>query len=48
VEHSFIKQLFNKDLPDKKITRKISKKVIRGIKNDVLLKEMEEKLYINT
>lgn len=39
VNHSFINLLFKKDLPDKKIT----KKVISGIKNDVLLKEMEEK-----
>jgi hypothetical protein len=43
VNHSFIDRLFNKDLPDKKITRKATKKVISGIRNDVLLKEMEEK-----
>jgi ribosomal protein L32 len=43
VEHSFIDRLFKKDLPDKKVIRKITKKVISGIKNDVLLKEMEEK-----
>ena len=38
-EESFIDRLFKSDSPDKKIT----KKVISGIKNDVLLKEMEEK-----
>jgi len=43
VNHSFFDRLFNNDLPDKKITRKITKKVISGIRNDVLLKEMEEK-----
>jgi hypothetical protein len=43
VEHSFIDRLFNKDLTDKKTIRKISKKVVSGIKNDVLLKEMEAK-----
>ena len=36
---SFIKRLFNKNATDKKI----SKKAIIGIKNDVLIKEMEEK-----
>jgi len=39
VSHSFFDRLFNSDLPDKKIT----KKVVSGIRNDVLLKEMEEK-----
>jgi hypothetical protein len=43
VEHSFIERLFNNDLSDKKVTNKTTKKVISGIKNDVLLKEMEKK-----
>jgi hypothetical protein len=43
VEHSFIERLFNNDLPDKKVTMKTTKKVVSGIKNDVLLKEMEKK-----
>ena len=37
--NSFIKRLFNKNISDKKNT----KKIIIGIRNDVLLKEMEEK-----
>jgi hypothetical protein len=37
--HSFIARIFNGDLPDKK-TRK---RIVSGIKNDVLLKEMTEK-----
>jgi hypothetical protein len=43
VEHSFIDRLFSKNLSDKKTTEKITQKIISGIKNDVLLKEMEEK-----
>jgi hypothetical protein len=39
VNRSFIDRLFNKNVPDKQITRKI----FSGIKNDVLLTEMEEK-----
>jgi hypothetical protein len=42
-EHTFIARIFNKDLPDKKNVRKTGKKTVSGIKNDVLLKEMEEK-----
>ena len=43
VEHSFIERLFNKDLSGLKVTSETGKKVISGIKNDVLLKELEEK-----
>jgi hypothetical protein len=43
VNHSFIDRLFNKNLPDKRITKKITKKIFSGIRNDVLLKEMEER-----
>jgi hypothetical protein len=41
--YSLIKRLFNKDLPEKKTIRKTKEKIITGIKNDVLLKEMTEK-----
>lgn len=42
-EYSFIERIFNKDLSDKKTVRKTRKKMVYGIKNDVLLKEMVER-----
>jgi hypothetical protein len=43
MSYSFIDRLFNNNLPDKKVTKRITKKTFSGIKNDVLLKELEKK-----
>ncbi|MCL2128743.1 MAG: hypothetical protein FWH35_00120 [Treponema sp.] len=43
VNPSIIDRLFKPNLPEKKTSRKITKKTVTGIRNDVLIKEMGEK-----